>query len=65
MIDVVKKLGPGGGVGFLAGLAAVYWIEPATSAGTILLMAICIVAGGIIGGALAYRFGNSKPDNTG
>jgi hypothetical protein len=61
MIDVVKKLGPGLGVGFLLGLAAVWWVEPATAAGRVLLVVICMVVSGVIGGALEYRSGKSNP----
>jgi hypothetical protein len=57
MIDVLKKLGPGGGVGFLIGLAAVWWIAPTTGPGTALLILICIVACGLVGGLLAWLFG--------
>ncbi len=60
MIDVVKKLGPSGGLGVLAGLAMMWWVEPETTAGRVLLVAICIVVFGLVGGALAYWLGNSK-----
>lgn len=64
MIDILKKLGAGGGIGFLVGLAAAWWIEPATGPGTALLILICIVACGVIGGLLAWLcglFGKTKP----
>jgi hypothetical protein len=60
MIDAIRKFGPGGGVGFLVGLAAVWWIEPTTTPGTVLLILTCIVVCGVIGAALSYLFGKSK-----
>lgn len=61
MIDVLKKLGAGGGVGFLVGLIAVAWIGPNTGAGVTLLIVICIIICGLIGGLLGWLFGFSKP----
>jgi hypothetical protein len=60
MTDVLKKFGVSGGVGFLVGLLAVYWIQPTTGPGTALLIIICIIGCGVIGGLLNYLFGNFR-----
>jgi hypothetical protein len=60
MIDILKKLGAGGGVGFLIGLMAVAWIKPDTGPGVTLLIVICIIVCGLIGGLLGWLFGLSK-----
>ena len=53
MIGSIQKLGIGGGLGFIAGLAAVVWIAPTTTAGTILVVAVCVVVGTVIWGGLS------------
>ena len=49
LIDALSKLGTGGLVGYLFGLFAVWWIEPTTGAGAVLLVIVFITLGMISG----------------
>ena len=60
MIAAIAKLGGWGGVGFLVGVAAVWWIEPTTSAGAALIIVICMVAFMILGTLISTLFGRSN-----
>ena len=60
MISGIFKLGGWGGVGFLVGLGAVWWVEPTTGAGTALIIAIGIVSGTILGALLSKPFKETK-----
>lgn len=54
LIDALSKLGTGGLVGFLFGLFAVWWIEPTTGAGAVLLLIVFITLG-MISGNVVYK----------
>ncbi|MFZ0258355.1 MAG: hypothetical protein WAN46_22590 [Gammaproteobacteria bacterium] len=53
--------GIGGGVGFLLGLVAVWWVEPTTEGGTLLLVAIFVIASAVVGGIATSFFGPIFP----
>ena len=57
MLETIAKLGVSGGVGFLLGLVAVWWVEPTTGGGIVLLIVICVVASTVIGGIVSRLFG--------
>lgn len=42
MLGTLLKLGLSGCLGFLAGLLGVWWVEPTTTEGTVLILAVCI-----------------------
>ncbi len=60
MIEALSKFGLGGGIGFLVGLAAVWWIKPTTAGGTALLIAICIVISIVLGATISKLFGKRE-----
>ena len=60
MLDVIAKLGIGGGVGFLLGLVAVWWIEPTTDEGTNLLIVIFIIVSMVVSGMVSRFLGRKK-----
>lgn len=60
----VMKLGVGGGVGFLLGLVAVWWVEPTTRGGVALLMVIFVVVSTVVGGIVS-RFSGKKEEHQG
>jgi len=53
VLEALPKLGIGGGVGFLLGLIAVWWVEPTTNEGVALLIGIFIIVSMIIGGIIS------------
>jgi hypothetical protein len=58
MIEVlaaIAKLGVGGGIGFLVGIALVWWIEPTTTGGIFLLIVIPVVICGIVSALLGRK----------
>ena len=57
MVENLTKLGASGGVGFLLGLVAVWWVEPTTGGGVALLIAIFVIASMVIGGIVSRFFG--------
>jgi TIR domain len=59
--EVLAKFGISGGVGFLLGLVAVWWIQPTTEGGTVLLIAIFVIASTVIGGIVSPFFGTREP----
>lgn len=54
MLATLKKLGTSGGIGFLFGIAAVWFIAPTTPGGTGLIMAIVVVSAMVIGQGISY-----------
>ena len=57
MIEVLVKLGVRGSIGFLLGIIAIWWLEPNTTGGAFLVVAV-FIAISIVVGAL---FSKSKP----
>ncbi len=55
MIELIAKLGISGAIGFLVGLLVIWWVEPVTSDGTILLVAICIILSIIISSFISKK----------
>ena len=53
MLEAVAKLGVSGGVGALIGTIAVWWVEPTTTGGTVLLVAIFIVVAAVLGAIIS------------
>ena len=62
VLEALAKLGVSGGIGFLLGLVAVWWVEPTTEGGIVLLIVIFAVAVTVIGGIVS-RFKKKKRDN--
>jgi len=60
MMEALAKLGATGAVGFLIGLALVWWVEPTTNGGVALLI-VAGIAIGIIAGAIWSFFSKKKP----
>jgi ABC-type antimicrobial peptide transport system permease subunit len=60
-LAALAKIGIGGGVGFLVGVAVVTWVKPDTDAGRGILIAICVVVFAIIGNLLPFKK-TQKPD---
>jgi hypothetical protein len=58
--ELLAKFGIGGGIGFLLGLMAVWWIAPTTAGGTVLLVAILVIASAVLGGIVSPLFGNKE-----
>jgi hypothetical protein len=58
--ELLAKFGIGGGIGFLLGLMAVWWIAPTTAGGTVLLVAIFVIASAVLGGIVSPLFGNKE-----
>jgi hypothetical protein len=48
-MELVKALTPGAIVGLLFGIGVVTWVDPRTTAGTGLLLLVCIAVGTLIG----------------
>lgn len=67
MIDLFAKLGIRGGIGFLLGLAAVWWIAPTTAGGAVLLIAIFMIVFVIVGGLVVKlaHWTENRSDRTG
>ena len=59
-MEALAKLGATGAVGFLIGLALVWWVEPTTNGGVALLI-VAGIAIGIIAGAIWSFFSKKKP----
>lgn len=57
MWEAIAKPGVSGGLGFLLGLAAVWWVEPTTEGGITIIIAIFVIASTVIGGIVSYLFG--------
>jgi hypothetical protein len=59
MLDIITKLGFSGALGALLGFAMVFWVEPTTTGGSILIVIIWvlvfIVAGEIISKLLGKK----------
>ncbi len=60
MLEVLPKLGISGGVGFLLGLIAVWWVEPTTNDGVALLIGIFVIVSMVVGGIVAHFIGKKK-----
>jgi hypothetical protein len=60
VVEAIAKLGVSGGVGALIGIVAVWWIDPTTTGGTVLLMAVFIVVSMVVGGLISGR--KEQPD---
>jgi hypothetical protein len=58
--ELLSKLFVGGGIGFLIGLAFVWWVEPTTSGGAVLLTGIFVVLSAVVGGIVAHFTGRKK-----
>jgi hypothetical protein len=43
VLEILGKLGIGGGIGALIGLGMVVWVEPTTNGGVVLLIVISII----------------------
>lgn len=56
MLGNITKLGVAGGIGFLLGLGAVWWVEPTTSGGVALLIVIFVIVSTVIGGIVSRFF---------
>jgi hypothetical protein len=63
VIAGILKVGAWGGLGFLIGVLAVWWIEPNTGAGTSVILAICIVAFVVVGALISNLFGKKEPSD--
>jgi hypothetical protein len=61
VVDALAKLGVSGGVGFLLGLAAVWWVAPTTEGGIVLVIVIFVIASAVIGGIVPHFFGKKDP----
>ena len=61
MVEGLAKIGVSGGLGFLLGLAAVWWLEPTTEAGTVFVIAIFVIASTVIGGIASPLFETREP----
>lgn len=61
-MGTVLKLGIGGVVGLLAGLALVAWVRPATQGGQALLVVISVAIGSAVWAALAAALARRKQD---
>jgi hypothetical protein len=53
------KLGIGGTIGFLIGVALVLWVQPSRPGGVAILVVIPIAVGVTIGGILSKLFGTT------
>jgi hypothetical protein len=62
LIELLGKLGIGGAVGVLIGLAIVWWVEPDTTGGTLLLILIPVIICSVIGVALSAIFGGKRQE---
>jgi hypothetical protein len=56
VIESLSKLGLSGGLGFLIGLGAVWWIEPTTPGGTAFLILVCVVTMMVLGAIVSKLF---------
>lgn len=54
VLDNLVKLSPIALIGFLFGLFSVWWINPTTNGGTILVVAICVAISITLGMVLRY-----------
>ena len=54
LLEVLAKVGFSGGIGFLIGLVAVWWIAPTTEGGVVLLIVIFVVSSTVIGVIVFY-----------
>ncbi|MDW4497054.1 hypothetical protein R5H30_03600 [Sulfitobacter sp. D35] len=52
-MDILTKIGTGGVIGLIFGLALVAWVQPATVAGQALLVVVCTAAGIVLSGVVA------------
>lgn len=59
-MEAIAKFGVSGGIGFLLGVVAVWWIEPTTEGGIVLLIAIFVIASTVIGGIVSHFFGQKE-----
>jgi hypothetical protein len=61
-MSALQKLGTGGLIGFLLGLAVIWYVEPTTAGGTGLLLVICVALGMLVSALIsAIRGGNKGP----
>lgn len=60
MLEALPKLGVSGGVGFLLGLVAVWWVEPTANEGVALLIGIFVIVSMVVGGIVSYFVGKKK-----
>jgi hypothetical protein len=63
MLDTIGKLGLGGGIGVIIGIAIVLWIQPTTNGGTAILIVIPIIVCTTIGGIASAFRGRNKTEN--
>jgi hypothetical protein len=49
LLKILKELGPSALVGFVLGLGAIWWVEPLTPGGDLLVMLVTIVVVVIVG----------------
>jgi uncharacterized membrane protein YfcA len=59
VIEAVAKLGVSGGIGALIGIVVVWWVEPTTTEGSVLLVVIAIVVSMVLDGIIS---GSKKQD---
>jgi hypothetical protein len=52
-MDILKKHAILTAVAVLAGIAAVYWLKPATDGGTVFIMTVCLLVANAIGAMFA------------
>jgi hypothetical protein len=66
VLAVIAKLGVGGGIGFLVGIVLVWWIEPTTDGGAMILIVIPIAFCATVGGIVSALRGktNKSADKT-
>ena len=53
MINQLKSMGIGTGIGLLAGIPLMIWIAPTTSSGAIVILVLCALIGFIAGEVVA------------
>jgi VIT1/CCC1 family predicted Fe2+/Mn2+ transporter len=63
MFEVIAKVGVSGAFGALIGLLAVWWVEPTTVEGTVLLIIVWVLIFVILGSVITKLFGKKKIDN--
>jgi hypothetical protein len=60
VLELIAKIGIGGVVGILVGLAVVLWVEPTTTEGSVLLVIVCIIGAIIAGKFLSNIYASMK-----
>lgn len=59
-MELFKELAPGAIVGLLIGIGVVTWVEPGTTAGTGLLLLVCVAIGTVLGGLFSVGKGKEE-----